>query len=157
MVVIARNDSEHEGGDQKALNLNPSSSEDLNGRNRDEITRQVAGNGNDQIAVTILEQSVVLRLPFGETNLLQEDRLIEVSAVEGDVDQEPRRRGTQQVFEVTPFREVDNEGFELLVRARLGQVGLDNVRPAFRTVVDLFLAQSSGLSDAVVAGLQNVG
>lgn len=75
------------------MDLDPAASEDLNQENGKEITRDVARCGYDQVPVGVSEQLVVLGFARGETNGGEENRLIEIEAIESYIDQEPAGRG----------------------------------------------------------------
>lgn len=52
--------------------------------------------------------------------------MIEVDTVESDVDEEPGRGGADEGFEMSPFGEVDQEGFEAYIAWWRYGVGFDN-------------------------------
>lgn len=64
MRIIAGNDTEHQRADEEALNLNPTTAKDLNEEDCEEVTRHVTGRSNDEIAVSILDEGIVLGLAF---------------------------------------------------------------------------------------------
>jgi len=95
-MVVSRDDGEHEGGDQEPLDLDPFPAQDLDEGDCEEIAGHVAGSGDDEIAVGVLEQGVVLVFALGEADGGEQDGLVEIGAVEGDVDEEPSERGPEE-------------------------------------------------------------
>ena len=89
MIVVAGNDSEHQSRNEEALDLDPTTAENFDEVDCQEIARYVPGCGNDQIAVTVLEKSVVFGLAFREADGCEEDRLVKIDSVKRYVDQEP--------------------------------------------------------------------
>lgn len=89
MLVVTSDDGEHQSTHEEALNLDPTTAQDLDEIDCEEVPRDVACCRNDQVAVCVLEQSVVLGLSFGESNGGKQDRLIEIEAIEGDIYEEP--------------------------------------------------------------------
>ena len=89
MIVVAGNNSKHQSRDKEALDLDPATAENFDEVDGQEITRYVAGCGNDQIAITILEKSFVFGLACREADGCKEDRLVKIDAVKCYVDQEP--------------------------------------------------------------------
>jgi hypothetical protein len=88
-LVSTSNDTEHESSDEETGNLNGLTAEDLDESDGEEVTRNVTGSSNDQITVGSDEKRVVLIATFGEADLLQEHRLVQVDAVESNIDEEP--------------------------------------------------------------------
>ena len=115
MGIVAGNDGKHERADEEALNLDPATTKYLNEENRQEVPGDVARRRDDEIPISVLEKRFVFGFAFGETNRRQKDRLIEVEAVESDVDQEPARCGTKQLLQMSPFAKVDHECLQLHV------------------------------------------
>ena len=89
MCIVAGNDAKHEGADEKALNLDPATTKDLDEINRKEVPRHVARRSDDEISVSVLEECVVFGFAFGETNRSQKHGLVEIETIKGDVDKEP--------------------------------------------------------------------
>lgn len=113
MLVVTSDDSEHESADDEALNLNPATAQDLDEVDCEEVARDVAGCGDDEISVSVLEQRVVLGLSFRKADCTKQNRLIQIETVEGYVDQEPCRCGTDQGLQVAPLAEVGEERLHL--------------------------------------------
>ena len=87
--IVASQNAKHECADQEALDLNPAAAEDFNEGDGEEVARDVTRRGDDEIAVSVLQKSVILGLAFGETNVSEEDGLVEIDTIEGYVNQEP--------------------------------------------------------------------
>lgn len=64
MSIVTSDDTEHESAHKEALNLDPATAQNLDEIDREEISRYIACCRNDEIAVSVLEQSVVLGLSF---------------------------------------------------------------------------------------------
>ena len=126
MVIVAGNDGKHERADEKALDLDPATTEYLNEEYRQEVPGDVARRSDDEIPISVLEERIVFRLAFGETNRGKKDRLIEVEAVEGDVDQEPAGCGSDELLQMSPLAEVDHECLQLHVLGRWRNVCFDD-------------------------------
>ena len=148
VFVVSRNHGEHERSHQEALNLDPFAAEDLDGRNGDEVSRDVSSSGDDKVAIGALQQCVVLGLALGESYIGQQHGLIEVGAVERNVNEEPSRGSANEVLQMTPFGEVNAECAKLLTRSRLAQASFDDL--SSRTGAFLILA------NAVVGGLERI-
>jgi len=82
-------DTEHQGGDEETLDLNPPSAKQLNEGDGKEVTWDVTGDGNDQVTLSVLEEVLVWGLASGVSNISQNDRLVQVDTVKGDIDEEP--------------------------------------------------------------------
>ena len=115
MSIVPGNDGKHERADEEALNLDPATTEYLDEENREEVPGDVAGRSDDEIPIGVLEKGVVFGFAFGETNRGEKDRLIEIEAVEGDVDQEPAGCGPNELLQMSPFAKVDHERLQLHV------------------------------------------
>ena len=126
MGIVAGNDGKHERADEEALNLDPATTEYLNEENRQEIPGNIASGSDDEIPISVLEKRIIFGLAFGETNGSQKDRLIEIQAVESDVDQEPAGCGSNQLFQMSPLAEIDHECLQLHVLGRWGHVCFDD-------------------------------
>ena len=126
MGIVAGNDGKHERADEEALNLDPATTEYLNEVNRQEVPGDVAGRSDDEIPISVLEKCFVFGLAFGETNRSKKDRLIEIQAVESDVDQEPAGCCSNQLFQMSPLAEVDHECRQLHVLGWWGHVCFDD-------------------------------
>ena len=113
MSVVAGNDGKHERADQEALNLDPATSEYLNEENREEVPGHVARRSDDEIAVSVLEELVILGFATGETNRSQKDGLVEVETVKGDVDKEPAGCSADELLHMFPLAKVDHERLHL--------------------------------------------
>lgn len=124
--IVTRYDSKHKCADQEALDLNPTSSKNLNEIDRQEISRYVASGCDNEIPIGVLEQGIVFCLSLGETNGGEQDGLIEIDTIEGDIDQEPRGGGADEGFEMSPLGEVDQEGFRTDVTGRRYDMGFDD-------------------------------
>ena len=115
MSIVPGNDGKHERADEEALNLDPATTEYLDEVNREEVPGDVAGRSDDEIPIGVLEKGVIFGLAFGETNRREKDRLIEIQAVESDIDQEPAGCGTNELLKMSPFAKVDHECLQLHV------------------------------------------
>ena len=115
MGIVAGNDGKHEGADEEALDLDPATTKYLNEENRQEVPGYVARRSDDEIPIGVLEQRIVFGFAFGEANRSEKDGLIEVEAVESDVDQEPAGCGTNQLLQMSPFAKVVDECLQLHV------------------------------------------
>lgn len=113
MRVITCQDTKEQSTGQEALNLNPFPSQLLDEGHGDEVSRNVPGDGDDQVSNCVLHQGVVFIAPMAETDLGQDDGLIQVGAVKGDIQEEPGQCRSQQNFEVAPLAEVHEEGIPL--------------------------------------------
>ena len=115
MGIVAGNDGKHERADEEALNLDPATTEYLNEENRQEISGDVARGSDDEIAIGVFEKGIIFGFAFGEANRRQQDGLIEVEAVESDVDEEPAGCGPNELLQMSPFAKVDHECLHLHV------------------------------------------
>lgn len=68
MRIITSNDGKHEGADEEALNLDPATTQYLNEVDGQEVPRHVASRGDDEISIRVLEEGVIFRFAFGETD-----------------------------------------------------------------------------------------
>ena len=71
MFVVAGDDAKHQSNDKETLDLDPSPAKSLNEEYREEVTRDVASHGNDEISERISQQHVVLGLARGKSNLAE--------------------------------------------------------------------------------------
>ncbi len=126
MLVVTSDDGEHESADEEALNLDPATAQDLDEIDGEEVARYVAGCCDDEISVGVLEQSVVLGLPFRKPDGAEQNGLVEIETVEGYIDQEPCRCGTDQGLQVAPLTEVGEECLHLDISGRWSNVGFDD-------------------------------
>ena len=126
MCIVAGNDGKHQSTDQEALNLNPATTKYLDKDDGQEVSRHVSRSSDDKITVSVLEESVVFGFAFGEADGRQEDGLVEVETVEGDVDKEPAGCRTNELLQVSPFAEIDHEGLHLHVLGRWSDVCFDD-------------------------------
>ena len=115
---------------QKSLNLYPLPPQLLNRQDRHIIPGHEPERRDDQVPDADLEQAVP-RAALGavEPDLLQDDVLVQVDAVEGDVEQEPARARPHEHAQVPPLGEVREEVPEV---ARLGVCVLLRVRLCMR-------------------------
>lgn len=138
--VIASNDTEHERADKETLDLDPLASKHFDQSDGEEVAGYVASGGNDEITVAALQESVVFSRAGGKADVGQKDGLIQIGAVECNIDKEPCRGRADEGLEMSPFREVDEECLEFFVRFWLPQVGLHNAGMSFRAALNLLLA-----------------
>ena len=97
-------------GEQEALDLDPFTAELLDGENSGVVPRDEAERGDDDVAGADLDEALVGRAVLAiEADLLQDDVLVEVDTVEGDVEQEPARTGADEQLGVLPLGEVVDE------------------------------------------------
>ena len=89
MCVVAGNDTEHQRTDQEALYLDPTTTEDFNKVDGEEVSRHVASGSDDEISVSVLQKRIILGFAFGEADGGQKHGLIEIETVEGDIDKKP--------------------------------------------------------------------
>ena len=115
MGIVPGNDAKHERADEEALNLDPATTEYLNEENRQEVPGYVARRSDDEVTISVLEKRIIFGFAFGETNRAKKDGLIEVEAVESNVDQEPAGCGTNQLLQMSPFAKVEQECLHLHV------------------------------------------
>ena len=115
MSIVPGNDGKHERADEEALNLDPATTEDLDEENREEVPGDVAGRSDDKIPISVLKKGVIFGFAFGETDRSEKDGLIEIQAVESDVDQEPAGCGPNELLQMSPFAKVDHERLQLHV------------------------------------------
>lgn len=113
MRIITGNNGKHEGADEETLNLDPATTKYLNEEDGEEIPRHVASRRDDEISICVLEEGLIFRLAFGETNRGQKHRLVEVETVKGDVDEEPAGCGTDELLCMFPLTEVNHECLHL--------------------------------------------
>ncbi|KAB8659296.1 hypothetical protein FH972_026185 [Carpinus fangiana] len=125
-VVVASNDTEEQGGEDEATDLDGLASEPLNGRNGQEVTGEVAGDDDDQVTVGTAEELVVGVGAGGEADGGEQRGLVQVGAVEGDVDKEPGGCGADELLQVAPLGEVLDEDLELGGGLGSDGVGLDD-------------------------------
>jgi len=85
----ASKDTECECGDKETLDLDPFAAENLNEGNREEITRNVTSNGNNQVTLGVVEKVLVWGSASGVTDGLEDSRLVQVDTVESNIDQKP--------------------------------------------------------------------
>ena len=115
MVIVTGNNGKHERADQEALNLNPATTENLNEIDGQEVSGYIAGRGDDQITISVLEEGIVFGFTLGKSNGGEKHRLVEIEAVKGNVDKKPARCRTDQLLQMSPFAEVDHECLHLRV------------------------------------------
>ena len=113
MRIVAGDDTKHECTDKEALDLNPTTAEDLDEEDGQEVPRHVTRRSDDQISVRILQEGIVFGFAFGEANRSEKDRLIEIDTVKGDIDEKPGGCGPEQLFQMPPLAEIDHEGLQL--------------------------------------------
>ena len=126
MFIVASNDSKHERADEEALNLDPPTTKNLDEEDGEEVPWHVSGRGDYQISISVLEERVVFGFAFGETDRSQKHGLVEIDTVKGDVDQEPAGCGADQLFQMSPLAEVDQERLQLHVSSRWRNVCFNN-------------------------------
>lgn len=112
MIVSAGDDTEHEGGDDEALDLDPAAAELFDEEDGEEVPGEVSGDGDDEVADGVALEDFELVRAGGVADFHQDDGLVEVGAVEGHVEEEPGGHGAEEDFEVAPFGEVDEEDVE---------------------------------------------
>ena len=96
--------------EQEALNLDPFTAELLDGEDGRVVPRDEAKCGDDDVASADLDEALVGRAVLAiEADLLQDNVLVEVDTVEGDVEQEPARTGADEQLGVLPLGEVVDE------------------------------------------------
>ena len=99
-----------QSGEKEALNLDPLAAQLLDGEYGDVVPGDEAQGGDDEVADRDLEEALPgLAALAVEADLLQHDVLVQVDAVEGDVEQEPARTGADEQLGVLPLGEVVDE------------------------------------------------
>ena len=88
-VIRTSEDTEHESSDEETLDLNPLPAEQFNEGDGEEVARNVTSDGDDQVTLGVPEEVVVWVGASGETDISKNDGLVQIDAVEGNVDQEP--------------------------------------------------------------------
>jgi hypothetical protein len=129
LVVGTSEDTEHEGSDKEALNLDPFTAEKLNEGNGKEVSRNVTGNGNNQVTFGVLEKVLVRVLSGSVSDIGKNDRLIQVDSVESNIDQEPGHGATEKGEGVSPVLEVLDESCHLNSLGWLNSVCLNDGDP----------------------------
>lgn len=89
MFIVAGNNTKHERADEEALNLDPTTTKDLDEIDREEVPRHVASRSDDEIPISVLEERVILGFAFGETDRSQKHGLVEIETVKGNINKEP--------------------------------------------------------------------
>jgi len=79
-------DTEHESGDEETLDLDPLAAQNLNESDSKEVTWNVTGDSNNQIALSIMEEILVWGFAGRISNISQDDRLIQIDSVKGNID-----------------------------------------------------------------------
>ncbi len=126
MRIVARDDGEHQRADKEALNLDPATTKDLDEEDCEKVARYVACGRDDEISVGVFQERVVFGFAFGETDGRQEHRLVEIEAVKGDVDEEPARCGSDQLFQMFPLAKIYHERLHLYILGRWCDVCFDD-------------------------------
>ena len=107
--TAAGEDAEHQGRDEEALDLNPLAAEQLDEGDGDEVARDVAGNGDDEVALCVLEEVLIGRFAGRVAYVGENDGLVEIDSVEGDVDEEPGEGASEEGQGVARLAEVLDE------------------------------------------------
>ena len=115
MVIVAGNDTKHERADKEALNLDPATTKDLDEVDGKEVPRYVARRRDNQVTISVLEERLIFGFAFGKSNGGEKYRLVEIETVKGNIDKEPARCRTDQLFQMSPLAEVDHECLQLHV------------------------------------------
>lgn len=124
MCEVSSEDGKEESSNEETTNLDWLTSENLDESDSEEVSWNITGDGDDEVSDGVLHQLLVLVLSGGETNGGQDDRLVKIDTIEGNIDQEPGGSGTEESLEMSPLAKVDEEGVELgVVDLRSGNDG----------------------------------
>ena len=85
-LIAPRNHGKHQGRDDEPLNLYPPPSYPFNEIYGHKVPGHVSRNSNNQIANSVPLQFIILILPGQIANLIQDNRLIEIRAIECDIE-----------------------------------------------------------------------
>lgn len=152
-------DTEHEGGDQEATNLNGLAAKELDEGDREEVAGHVTSDGNDQVTLSVVEEVLVWGLAGSVADGGQNDGLVQVDTVESNVDQEPRESTAEESEGVAGVAEVLDKGAHLDGLWWLDGVGLDDgdtaVVDGFTVGLELLLGKAR--CGGVEGGVGDVG
>ena len=107
--VVTSDNGKHERSDDETTNLNGLTTDNLDESNGEEVSWHVSRGGDDQVTESSNEEGVVLVAALCETNQTEEDGLVEVDTVKGNVDEEPGGRSSDEDLEMAPLGEVGGE------------------------------------------------
>jgi len=113
LVAGTSENAKHEGGDEETLDLDPLAAEEFDKGNCEEVSGNVTGDGNDQVAFGILQEVVIWVFASGIANVGQDDRLIQVDTVKCNINQEPGKGAAKEGEGVSGFAKVLEESLEL--------------------------------------------
>lgn len=115
-LKLPRKYREKEGRHQKPLRLYPLPTQPLDRQHRRIIPGYEPKSSDDKVPDGYLEEPGPGRAGVAvEAYLLEDDVLVEVYAVEGDVEEEPGEGGAEEDAQVAPFGEVVEELCEICV------------------------------------------
>lgn len=128
MVNLTSQDGEEERSHDESTELEPLATDDIDSEESKVVAWEETEGSDDDVAGSELEElapSVLTNTTVSD--LSEHDRLVQVDAVERNIDKEPTEHGTEEDAEVVPFLEVDEELVQGLVLGSNDSVAFSTV------------------------------
>lgn len=143
LVESTGDNPEEETGHEESDELDRLAANVFNGEDRSPVSGEEAGDRDDQVADSVVVQIAPVRGVVVVANRSEHDRLVQVDAVECDIEQEPGRCSAKESEGVFGLAEVLDElaesGTSLLCDTRRAKASVGCIR------VDLGSANCAGL------------